>query len=49
MIMEWFLRIVLPLLLVAVFVVVAMFVINALEVTHMMETEGRAGPTLLTR
>jgi hypothetical protein len=29
--------------------VVALFVLNAFEVTHLMETEKRAGPTLLNR
>jgi hypothetical protein len=47
--MKRFLRYVLPLILVAVFAVVALFVLNAFEVTHLMETEKRAGPTLLNR
>jgi hypothetical protein len=29
--------------------VVALFVMNAFEVTHLMETEKRAGPSLLNR
>jgi hypothetical protein len=47
--MKRFLRYILPLILVAVFAVVALFVLNAFEVTHLMETEKRAGPTLLNR
>lgn len=44
-----FVRIVLPLLLVGVFAVVALYVLNAFEVTHLMQTERRAGPSLLSR
>lgn len=44
-----FLRVVLPIILVAVFAVIVVFVINALEATHLMQTEKRAGPTLLNR
>ena len=44
-----FLRYVLPLILVVVFGVVTVFVLNAFEVTHLMKTEKRAGPTLLSR
>ena len=44
-----FVRRVLPLLLVVVFAVVALYVSNAFEVTHLMQTEKRAGPTLLSR
>jgi hypothetical protein len=47
--MKRFLRYFLPLILVAVFAVVALFVLNAFEVTHLMETEKRAGPSLLNR
>jgi hypothetical protein len=47
--MRRFLRYILPLILVAVFAVVALFVLNAFEVTHLMETEKRAGPSLLNR
>ena len=47
--MKRFLRYVLPLILVVVFAVVALFVMNAFEVTHLMETEKRAGPSLLNR
>ena len=47
--MDRFLRIGLPLVLVVVFAVVALFVLNAFEATEMMETERRAGPTLLNR
>jgi hypothetical protein len=47
--MKRFLRYILPLLLVAVLAVVALFVMNAFEVTHLMETEKRAGPSLLNR
>jgi hypothetical protein len=44
-----FLRIVLPIILVAVFSVTVVFVLNAFEATHLMATEKRAGPTLLNR
>jgi hypothetical protein len=47
--MNRFLRYVLPVLVVAVLAVVAVFVLNAFEVTHLMETEKRAFPTLLSR
>lgn len=47
--MNRFLRYVLPILVVAVLAVVAVFVFNAFEVTHLMETEKRAGPTILNR
>jgi len=47
--MKRFLRYILPLILVVVFGVVALFVLNAFEVTNLMETEKRAGPTLLNR
>ena len=47
--MDRFLRIGLPLILVVVFAVVALFVLNAFEATALMETERRAGPTLLSR
>ena len=47
--MDRFLRIGLPLVLAAVFVVIALFVLNAFEATDLMETERRAGPTLLNR
>lgn len=47
--MKRFLRYILPLLLVAVLAVVVLFVMNAFEVTHLMETEKRAGPSLLNR
>jgi len=47
--MKRFLRYILPLLVVAVLAVVALFVMNAFEVTHLMETEKRAGPSLLNR
>jgi Flp pilus assembly protein TadB len=45
--MNRFLRYVLPVLVVVVLVIVAVFVFNAFEVSHLMETEKRAGPTLL--
>ena len=45
--MNRFLRYVLPVLVVVVLVIVAVFVLNAFEVSHLMETEKRAGPTLL--
>jgi hypothetical protein len=44
-----FLRVGLPLILVAVFGVVTAFVMNAFEVTELMRTEKRAGSTLLNR
>lgn len=44
-----FLRIVLPIILIAVLGVIVVFVLNAFEATHLMETEKRAGPTLLNR
>ncbi len=44
-----FLRIFLPLILLAVFVVIALFVINSLESMELMETTKRAGPTLLNQ
>jgi hypothetical protein len=42
-----FLRFGLPLIMLVIFVVVAVFVINAFEATALMETQQRAGPTLL--
>lgn len=47
--MDRFLRFVLPAILLAILVIVAIFVTNAFEATHMMESEKRAGPTLLNR
>ena len=47
--MNRFIRYVLPVLLIVVFAVVAVFVLNAFESTHMMETQKRAGPTILNR
>lgn len=47
--MNRFLRYVLPALVAAVLAVVAVFVVNAFEVSHLMQTEKRAGPTLLNR
>jgi ABC-type transport system involved in cytochrome bd biosynthesis fused ATPase/permease subunit len=47
--MKRFLRYVLPVLVAAVLAIVAVFVLNAFEVMHLMETEKRAGPTLLSR
>ena len=44
-----FVRYVLPLILASVFAVVALFVFNAFEVTHLMKTEKRAGPSTLSR
>ena len=44
-----FLRFGLPLMLLVIFVVIALFVLNAFEATELMETERRAGPTLLNR
>ncbi len=45
--MNRFLRYILPILVVVVLAIVAVFVFNSFEVTHLMETEKRAGPTLL--
>lgn len=47
--MDRFLRFGLPLILVAIFIIIAMFVLNAFEATELMETEKRAGPTLLNQ
>lgn len=47
--MNRFLRVMLPVLVVVVLAIVAVFVLNAFEVTHLMETEKRAGPTILNR
>ena len=47
--MNRFLRYVLPVLVIVVLAIVAVFVFNAFEVTHLMETQKRAGPTLLSR
>ena len=47
--MDRFLRFGLPLILVVVFAIVGLFVLNAFEATELMETEKRAGPTLLNR
>lgn len=47
--MDRFLRVGLPIVLIVVFVVIALFVLNAFEATELMETERRAGPTLLNR
>ena len=47
--MDRFLRFGLPLILAAIFVIIGMFVLNAFEATDLMETERRAGPTLLNR
>ena len=47
--MDRFLRFGLPLLLLVILVVIALFVLNAFEATELMETERRAGPTLLNR
>jgi hypothetical protein len=44
-----FLRYGLPLVLVLVMAIVALFVYNAFEATDLMETQQRAGPTLLNR
>jgi len=44
-----FLRFGLPLILVAIFIIIAVFVLNAFEATELMETERRAGPTLLNK
>ncbi len=47
--MDRFLRFGLPLILVAIFIIIAVFVLNAFEATELMETERRAGPTLLNK
>ncbi len=44
---EFFLRIVLPIILIAVFLVVGIFVLNSVESIQMMETSKQAGPTIL--
>lgn len=44
-----FVRIVLPIILAAVFAVVTLFVMNAFQATELMRTEKRGGPTLLNR
>lgn len=46
-VMDRFLRIGLPLVLIIVLAVVALFVFNAFQATDLMEAEQRAGPTLL--
>ncbi len=47
--MNRFLRLGLPLILLVIFGIIAIFVINAFEATELMETQRRAGPTLLNR
>jgi hypothetical protein len=47
--MDRFLRVGLPVVLIVVFVVIVLFVLNAFEATELMQTERRAGPTLLNR
>ena len=47
--MDRFLRFGLPLILIAIFIVIGMFVLNAFQVTDLMETERRAGPSLLNQ
>jgi len=47
--MDRFLRFGLPLILLAIFIIIAVFVLNAFETTALMETEKRAGPTLLNQ
>ncbi len=47
--MNRFLRFGLPLILLVVFGIIAAFVINSFEATELMETQRRAGPTLLNR
>ena len=47
--MDRFLRFGLPLILLAIFIIIAVFVMNAFEATELMETEKRAGPTLLNQ
>lgn len=47
--MNAFLRLGLPLVLLLIFAVVAVFVLNAFEATERMQTEKRAGPTILNR
>ncbi len=47
--MGFFLRIILPILLIGVFAIIAIFVLNSIEAMEMMETTKRAGPTILNR
>ena len=47
--MDFFLRIILPIILLAVFAVVAIYVLNSVESIHMMEETKQAGPTILNR
>lgn len=44
-----FLSMALPVILSIVFAVISLYVLNAFEVTELMKTQKRAGPTLLTR
>jgi hypothetical protein len=45
--MNRFLRFGLPVIMLVIFVVIAVYVLNAFEATELMETQQRAGPTLL--
>ncbi len=47
--MEFFLRIILPIVLLAVFAIVAIFVLNSVESIEMMRETKRAGPTILNQ
>ncbi len=47
--MDRFLRFGLPLILLAVLAIVSVFVFNAFEVTDLMKTERRAGPSILNQ
>ena len=45
--MQKFLRVALPLILLAVFLVIALFVLNTVETIEFMENTQRTGPTIL--
>lgn len=47
--MEFFLRIILPIVLLAVFAIVAIFVLNSVESIEMMRETKQAGPTILNQ
>lgn len=49
MTMGFFLRIMLPIILLAVFAVVAIYILNSVESIEMMKTTKSAGPTILNR
>ena len=45
--MDWFYRIGLPIILILIAVFTVLLVLNAFEATDLMESAGRAAPTLL--